>query len=362
MKSKKLIITILTVLTVLVIAIKGKGLLKSRQNEIAKEPTPATSSVTVHLVKPTQKSIKNQEPYLAQIVSDQSINLSTKLAGFIQKVFVVESDVVKKGQPLLQIDSIELRSNIDALKANLSAQKSDIAVARSIYNTNKKLYRVGGLSREKLDLSRVGLNAKTAMIQNTTQKINQANHQLSYLSIKAPFDGVVDALLLHEGDLAAAGKPILSLSNGGQKLVFSYAPTKDTKIKKDKVVSYDGKPIGVIKTIYTTSKNGLIRAEVALDKPLDLPIGSSVSIDVLTSKATGCSVPEDSILHKKDSLFVLEYKDKKFTPLAVTSQISDGKYIIISPCPKNPIAKESEVKLAKLPAFKNVNVLGANDE
>lgn len=58
------------------------------------------------------------------------------------------------------------------------------------------------------------------MLKNTQEKIDSLTHQLSYLGIRAPFDGVVDKLMLHEGDLAATGKPILALSNG-KKSSFS---------------------------------------------------------------------------------------------------------------------------------------------
>jgi RND family efflux transporter MFP subunit len=362
MKSKKLIITIISIVAVVALGIKGKGLLKSRQNEIANTPTPAKSSVVVHLVKPTQSTIKNLQPYLGVIASDKSIKLSTKLAGFIEKIYVKESDIVKKGEPLVKIDSIELRSNIDSLKANLQAQKSDEAVARSIYNRNIKLYKIGGLAKEKLELSRVALNAKRAMIESTIQKINQANHQLSYLSIKAPFDGVVDSLILQEGDLAATGKPILSLSNGKQKLLFSYSPTEAKSVKKAQKVYLDKKEIGAVDTIYTTSKNGLITAEVFLKTPLDLPIGSSVNIDLLTDKVKGCTIPQDTLLHKEDGIYVMVYNDKKFTPLKVDLKASSTYKAIISPCPKYKIAKESEVKLAQLPAYKDVNVIGEDNE
>ena len=88
------------------------------------------------------------------------------------------------------------------------------------------------MQKEKLDMSALTLKMKKSALVNTTQKITQLQHQLTYLSIKAPFDGEIDALMLHEGDLAAAGKPILSMSNGAKKLIFSYAPTKNVQIRK----------------------------------------------------------------------------------------------------------------------------------
>jgi len=360
--NKKLIITVVIVVAVIILGVKGKGLLEKRKTEVANETLPSVEMVSVPVVHATQGTLRHTEGYLSQIISDKSIKLSTKLAGYIEKVYVSESQVVKKGDVLVSIDAIEIRSNIDAQKATLLAQNNDLALAKSIYTRNQKLYKVGGLSKEKLDISKVTLQTKEAVITNTTQKIAQLEHQLSYLKIIAPFDGVVDAILMHEGDLAATGKPIVSMSNGKKKLVFSYAPIKSKMIIKDQMVLLDDEKIGYIKAIYTTSKNGLVSAEVVLSSQIDLPVGSSVSIEVLTKEAQGCVLPNDTLLHKKEGTFVMLYEKGSFTPLKVNVEMQENGQVIVSPCSSGAIAQASEVKLATLPAYDKVEILGESHE
>ena len=103
----------------------------------------------------------------------------------------------------------------------------------------------------------------------------------------------------------------------------------------------------------------MISAEVTLTKKIALPTGSSVNIEVLTNEANGCIVPSDTILHKKESTFVMIYAEGKFSPVKVKVEMQDSNRMIISPCPAHPIAQASEVKLAQLPAYDNVNILGA---
>ena len=303
-----MIVTIL----VAILMIKGKGLLESRKAEISNEALPGTTLVTVSVVHPTQGVMKDRESYLAQVASDKSIKLSTKLTGYIENVYVEESQKVRKGDVLVQLDDIELRSNIKELKATLQAQHNDLELAKSIYIRNKKLFKVGGLAKEKLDISKVSMQAKEVVIENTIQRIEQLEHQLSYLKIAAPFDGRIDNILLHEGDLAAAGKPILGMSSGVKKLLFSYAP-KNTSIKKDQSVWTEDKKIGHIKSIYTIAKNGLMSAEVKLSTKVDLPVGSNMNIEVLTKETEGCILPDDTILYKKEGTFVWKRRVRKFT-------------------------------------------------
>ena len=361
MKNKKMIITTVVVLLVVILGIKGKDLLEKRQEEVVNEALPSTSQMSVQVVKAKQDRLINSVSFLAQVLSDKSIKLSTKLAGYVEKVMVEEAQKVKKGELLVVIDAIELKSNMKAFEATFQAQKHDVQLAQSIYARNQKLYDVGGLSKDKLDISKVTLEMKQSMLENTRQKIVQLKHQLSYLKIVAPFDGIVDTVLLHEGDLATVGKPIIAMSNGKKKLLFSYAPSENNTITKDQMVFFNDEKIGHIKSIYPTSKNGLILVEVSLIKMLSYPVGMNINIDVLTEEKWGCLLPSDTLVHKKDGTFVMEYNNESFKPMKINVEIEKKDKIIVTPCPKNFVAFGSEAKLSKLQAYDKVNILGEID-
>ncbi len=343
------------------VAYKGRSLLKERQAEIHNQPLPQTTFINVELVKPQKGVLSETKPFLATIASDKSITLSTKLAGYIEKIYVDEAQKVRKGALLVKIDESEILSNIKALRATLSMQKADAQVAQETYERNEKLFAAGGLSKERLQQSRVMLEAKRAIVENTKQKIAQLEHQRSYLTIVAPFDGQVDKILLHEGDLAAAGRPILSMNNDSQKLLFSYAG-KESSIAPGMRVLHRGKEIGHIKTIYATSKNGLNMAEVALKRNLAMPVGAQLNIDVVLNRASGCIVPSNALLHQEGQDLIMLYEDNAFTPLKVEVLLRNSQRSIITPCPEQSVAKASETKLALLPAYKNVHIIGHNHE
>jgi len=360
--TKKTVVTVISLLAIAGLLIKGKGLLKERQEQVASAPTPAVDAISMPVVKATQGKMQQRISFLAKIEADKSIALSTKLAGYIESVEVEESQSVKQGDLLVRIDETELRSSLDALKITEAAQKNDLALAKSIYARNQKLYRIGGLAKEMLETSRVGVEMKNAQLQNTTEKIAQLEHQLSYLSIRAPFDGVVDAILLHEGDLAATGKPILRMSNRAQKLLFSFAPAQAKMLSKGQAVLSEGEKIGAIRAIYPTATNGLITAEASLDAPLDLPIGSSVNITVVTAQQQGCQLPDTTIVHQKGGDKVMVYRQGHFVPQDVTVLLHSNNQVMVKPCPKGWVANGSEVKLATLPVYKEVNLIKPQGE
>jgi RND family efflux transporter MFP subunit len=359
---KKILVTVIALIAVVALGMKGKGLLMTRKAEVADEPKPKNEQLLVQTVEAKEGTLQNRTPYLAQLLAQKSITLSTTRAGYIEKILVEESQAVKKGDLLVRIDTTDLRSSIEGLKATLASQQHDVALAESIYKRNQKLFKVGGLSREQLDVSRVALEGKRAAVENTRQKIAQLTHQLSYLNITAPFDGTIDKLILHEGDLAATGKPILSMSSQKRKLVFAFAPSQAQSVLEGSKVLLQGRPIGKIKTIYNTSQNGLIAAEVAVDEPIALPVGSSITIDVVTREAKGCILPDNTIVHKKSGDYVMLLYKGAFHPYKVRVVMQEGDRQMVTPCPEGKVAQASEVKLSALPARNAVTTTGAEGE
>jgi RND family efflux transporter MFP subunit len=357
---KKTLTTLIVLVLIVAVGYKAKQLLDTRKAEAAGAKPPAALAVQVATAEATKGTLVNSQRFLAQIQADKGIKLSTKLAGTIEKVYVRTGQHVRKGDPLVRIDSKELAMSLDSLKAALSAQENDLNLTRTIYETNQELYQAGALPKQKLDQSRVGLAAKRAQVEATRQKIAQIEHQLTYLDITAPFDGQIDAVLLHEGDLAATGRPIIAMSDGKKKLIFGFVPTAKTTIKVGQAVLWGGEQIGSVRTIYATSQNGLVNAEVALTKPIDLPVGASIDIDVAIRAAQGCILPDDTLIHTAEGTRLMRYTEGHFAPMNVTVKAQNDGKVIVDPCPAEPVARGSEVRLAQLPAYDNVLISGAD--
>ena len=246
--------------------------MQTRKAEIINEPTPQKRTLSVSLTHATTEQMQESKNFLAFVQSDKSIKVATKMAGYIENIYVDESQYIHKGELLATIDERDINANIDLLYTTLAQQENDLALAEQIYYRNQKLYEVGGLAKEQVDTARVIMQGKSSAIKATHQKIAQLEEQKSYLKIKAPFSGVIDTLLMHQGDLAVAGKPILTMSDGEQKLRFSFAQNS-ASIAKGQPIYIDQQIIGNVDKILTLAQQGLVQAEVKLSKKLDLPLG-----------------------------------------------------------------------------------------
>jgi len=351
---------VIAVLVLVVLALAAMKLIVTKK-EIADAPTPAMLSYSIQTIVPHQATLKQTNTFLAQVLSDKEVNISTKLSGVIKKMLVSESQQVKKGELLLEIDAKSLYANLNTLKDQLRVQKNDLKYAQEVHNRNTKLYEAKAISKESFDASKVQLLSKEANYEATKDKITALKVDMTYLQVKAPFDGVVSVLFMHEGDLAAPSKPILSLNTPVQKMRISYASTSQDIEVGDEVLR-NKEPIGFISKIYPNTKNNLNIAEVKLTKVQNLKNDSYISVDVVISTMSGCSVASNTLLHEKGHTFVLFYKDNKFAKNEVNVLIENGESAIIEPCIKNKVAQASESKLSILPFYKNIKLLGDNDE
>jgi hypothetical protein len=203
--------------------------------------------------------------------------------------------------------------------------------------------------------------SKKAARNATIDKISALKSDFTYLNIKAPFDGVISAVYMHDGDMAGISKPILLLSAYSQKMLFSYASTSDSIEKGDSVLK-DGVEIGKVSKIYPNAKNNLNIAEVSLSRNLKLKNDSYISIEVVTNTVSGCSLPVNTLLHTEDGVFVLEYTKNRFYKKHVDVIVENNSRAIIKPCVSNQVAVASESKLSLLPFYKHITIIGSSDE
>ncbi len=347
--SKKVIVTIVTLLIIIAIAINARSLLLKRKAEIQNAPLPHNAKEHITFVMPQTKQLMQNINLQATLLAQKEVKISTKVAGYIKKLYVSEAQKVAKGENLVDIDDTEILSNIAMLEAQLKANQADFFVAKDIYESNKKLYAIGGIAKEKLDGSKVAYLAKKAQLEATKQKLSQAKELLNYLHIKAPFDGVVQNVLLHEGDLALSAKPVLTLMTKEQKILFSYPSTLNVTVGQE--VFYEKKAIGAVTKIYPSAKNYLSMAEVHLTQSLNLPTNSLLNINLVVAKKEGCVVPNGALIYTKEANYIITKEGSSYKKQKVLLQMQTEDESMITPCPTNPVAVASQQQLISLEAM-----------
>ena len=348
---KKIILIVIAVLVV----VSAVLFFKKQKESVANLPIAKKYARSVETVMAKKEYISQKKEFLAEVLSSKSANIATKFVAKIEKIFVNENDRVKKGDLLISLDDREILATLSSLKEQKSALKIDVANVKKIFKRNIKLYKTNTISKDALDNSRVAYHTKLSALKTVDEKIAQTKIQLQYLNIKAPFDGIVGSKLLDAGSLAPAGKVILTLNSDDQKLNFMFSQN-DKPIVQGQKVFLDNKEIGYVSKIYDDARNTLLVAEVKLYKSLPYANKSYKIIKVEVDSTKSCTLPLDALLHKQDGIYVMVYKDEKFSQMRVKVALENSKRAAISPCPKEPVAIASEAKLSILPTYGKIIV------
>ena len=128
--------------------------------------------------------------------------LSSRIQGTIDTLFVREGTPVVKGQTLLQLDNRDARADLARASAEVENTKTQL-------DRMSQLYAQDAVSKQEVE------NATRAY------KVAEANRktvltQLSYTTVKAPFDGVITEKMVEAGELASPGQLLLRMENPRQ--------------------------------------------------------------------------------------------------------------------------------------------------
>ena len=174
---------------------------------------------------PFREDVSLTKGYVSQIHAIRHIEVRSLEKGYLQDIFVDEGQLIKKGQPMFKIMPNIYQAEL--LKAEAEAQKMNIE-----YLNTKGLADKNIVSANELALAKAKLDKAKA-------EVKMAETRLGFTDIKAPFEGIMDHLVVRVGSLLDEGALLTTLSDVSQLWVYFNVPEVqylDFKThKKDKI-------------------------------------------------------------------------------------------------------------------------------
>jgi membrane fusion protein, multidrug efflux system len=127
------------------------------------------------------------------------LELGTPVKGVIQEIRVQAGQRVAEKEILLQLDQRGFKSRVAGLTAQVAHFKAQLAEARREQERAIELYDRTVLSDHELQVAKNNLIAAEANYQNGRADLVQAELDLEYSSVRAPYDAVVVSRLAEVG-------------------------------------------------------------------------------------------------------------------------------------------------------------------
>ncbi len=193
--------------------------------------------------------IEIPKTYVADIQARQFVEIRSKVEGFVEKIFVDEGDFVVKNQPLFQTSSIELSELVNSANARLMQAKAEEKTASLEVDRLKILVDKNIYSPSELELVQFKKDAARSSVMEAEALLKNAQVGLSYTTIRAPFDGLVDRIPYKTGSLIHSGDLLTNIADIDE--VFAYYKITeneylkyqrgkmDTQVKEEAVTDND---------------------------------------------------------------------------------------------------------------------------
>jgi membrane fusion protein (multidrug efflux system) len=271
----------------------------------AAPPPPTVSAAPATVQTWTQRL-----PSIGTVTAVQAIDVSSQVAGIVQKIQFVGGTDVKEGEILVRLD-------ISVEAADLISNKATLHQAQLDYERQVDLVRRGSTAQAKLDEAQAARDTAAASVQRTEAVIAQK-------TIRAPFTGRLGIRQVDLGQYVSPGLALVSLQSLDPIYVDFTVPEQNADVLAtgQKVeAQFDSLPgqtfQGVIETldarVNKDTRTLLVRAELANRERKLLPgMFANVAVLVGDPRAT-VTVPRTAVTYSLygDSVFVVKPAEKK---------------------------------------------------
>jgi RND family efflux transporter MFP subunit len=171
----------------------------------------------VVVVKPVEREVFDHEDFTGRTEASATVEIRSRLTGFVDKVLFKEGSTVKKGDALLQLDDRLQRAELEKAQAEMKRAEAHLKGAELDLSRLTKLGDARAISREEVEKAATGVEeAKAALLANrAAMEITKLN--FDFTRIASPIDGRIGRANVTAGNLVREGD--------GLATVFSLDPT-----------------------------------------------------------------------------------------------------------------------------------------
>ena len=211
---------------------------------------PLPSQVRVAAV--VEEEVSQTRAVIGLLYYDRISEISTELAGLVDRVEVKQGDRVKKGDPLVILNTEILDKEISYQKSRIEQIELRIANAKKNFSRLERLFDKSGVSEKEYDdalFTYQDAQKEKQAVQATLEKLLI---QKTRSHIPAPFDGIILTKDVDSGSWVQPGKQLVSI--GSSDDLFVRAPIAETTLQYIE----RGQEVPVTITAFNTELQGII--------------------------------------------------------------------------------------------------------
>ena len=274
----------------------------------AGEAESGPSETIVELVTVSGEVLRNVVDIPGQLESELTVQIRPEIEGLLDAIEFAEGDRVTKGQVLFRLRD-------DQQLARVHEAEAELALAEATHRRTKTL--AGRSVSSAAQLERADAELRVARARVASAKV-----ELERTRVRAPFDGVMGALLVSPGHRVRENTTLVRIDAVERLQLLFYLPERAVGVVKPgipvkiKVASpadrrFDGEVYFVSPTLEAEGRRILIKAWVPNPEGLLRP-GMFAEIEAEVSRSDGALlVPEAALVYDLDGTYVWRIDGEK---------------------------------------------------
>lgn len=189
--------------------------------ESAADPRTAPPLVRTTLVHDTGAASR---AFTGVVAARVQSDLGFRVSGKVLQRLVDAGQTVRRGQPLMRIDPVDLKLAVNAQQQAAAAARAQAKQAAQEEARYRNLLGTGAVSVSAYDQARAAADAAKAQLSAAEAQAEVARNASRYAELVADGDGVVMETLVEPGQVVSAGQVVVRVAHAGPREALIQLP------------------------------------------------------------------------------------------------------------------------------------------
>jgi len=167
-------------------------------------PPPPPKPPEVKVAFPTTEEVQEFEETTGRLVARESVEIRSRVSGYLEKAFFTDGSNVQEGQSLFQIDSREYQAELARAVAAVAQSRARLDRLTRQEERARKLFLTKNTTQEELDLISADRSEAEAALDAFIAQQELAQLNRDFTEIKSPITGRISRRLVDPGNLVKA--------------------------------------------------------------------------------------------------------------------------------------------------------------